>query len=298
MILVTGVSGALGGLVLDGLRARPELEVLAGSSSGDGDTVRRLDFDDPATLADGLRGVDVLVFISAGYAEDDVVTARHGALIDAATAARVRHVIYTSLSASASHTSIAVPHLWTEKRLAEAPFEVTVLRNGFYSELTVGLAADAVESAAATGVFAAPFGTGRISGVSRHDLAQVAIRVAAEVDRDLRAGTPSAHAGRTYELEGVGSVDGPEIAALLSETLGRPVQFRDVPLTDLRAGLLGSDLEPYRARHSVSLFANLKAGFLHATSSDLPALLADAPRPMRAELAAALAHSAAALTRS
>ncbi|WP_460721164.1 NmrA family NAD(P)-binding protein [Nocardia heshunensis] len=288
MILVTGVSGALGGLVLDGLRARPDLEVLAGSSSGDGDTVRRLDFDDPATLAAGLRGVDVLVFISAGYAEDDVVTARHGALVAAATAAGVRHVIYTSLSASATHTSIAVPHLWTEQRLAAAPFAVTVLRNGFYSELTVGLAADAIESASATGVFAAPFGTGRISGVSRHDLAQVAIRVAAEIEADLRAGVPSPHAGRTYELEGVDSVDGIEIAELLSESLGRPVEYRDVSLTDLRTGLAGSDLEPYRIGHSVSLFANLKAGFLHATSSDLPALLPDAPRPVRAEIAAAL----------
>ncbi|MVU79971.1 NAD(P)H-binding protein [Nocardia sp. ET3-3] len=292
MILVTGVSGALGGSVLAGLRAQPDLEVVAGSSSGDGDTVRRLDFDDPATLESGLRGVDLLVFVSAGYAEDDVVIARHGALIAAATAAGVRHVIYTSLSASAHHTSIAVPHLWTERQLAASPFAVTVLRNGFYSELTTGLAAGAVESAAATGIFAAPFGTGRISGVSRRDLADVAVRVAAEIERDLRAGAVSAHAGRTYELEGVASVDGAEIAELLSEYLGRPVEYRDVSLTDLRIGLLGSDLEPYRIGHSVSLFANLKAGFLHAAGGDLPALLPTAPRPIREEIAAALSGAA------
>ncbi|WP_040814676.1 NmrA family NAD(P)-binding protein [Nocardia concava] len=292
MILVTGVSGALGGLVLAGLRAQPDLEVLAGSSSGDGDAVRRLDFDDPATLAAGLDGVDVLVFVSAGYAEDDVVFARHGALVAAAAAAGVRHVIYTSLSASAHYTSISVPHLWTEKQLAAAPFDVTVLRNGFYSELTVGLAADAVESASATGVFAAPFGTGRISGVSRQDLAEVAVRVAAETERALKADEVSPHAGRTYELEGVDSLDGIEIAELLSESLGRPVEYRDVSLSDLRTGLLAGDLDAYRIGHSVSLFSNLKAGFLQATSSDLPALLPTAPRSIRAELAAALSAGA------
>ncbi|MEV6096504.1 NmrA family NAD(P)-binding protein [Nocardia sp. NPDC051981] len=298
MILVTGVSGALGGLVLAGLRARPDLEVVAGTSSKaaqhSDDTARRIDFDDPASLTTGFDGVDTLVFISAGYAEDDVVTARHGAVVAAAAAAGVRHVIYTSLSASAGHTTIAVPHLWTEKQLAAAPFEATVLRNGFYSEVPVSLAAGAAESAAATGVFAAPFGAGRISGVSREDLAEVAVRVAAEVERDLRAGASTAHAGRTYELEGVTSVSGAEIAGLLSESLGRPVEYRDVPLTELRDDLLGGGLEPYRIGHTVSLFSNLKAGFLHATHSDLPALLSGAPRPIRDEIAAAVSGPGAA----
>ncbi|MGV9663255.1 NmrA family NAD(P)-binding protein [Nocardia niigatensis] len=299
MILVTGVSGALGGLVLAGLRAQPDLEVVAGTSSRDAarlpdGTTRRIDFDDPASLTAGFDGVDTLVFISAGYAEDDVVTARHGAVVAAAAAAGVRHVIYTGISASALHTTIALPHLWTEKQLAAAPFAVTVLRNGFYSELPVGLAAGAAESAAATGVFAAPFGTGRFSGVAREDLAEVAVRVAAEVERDLRAGTAGPHAGRTYELEGVASVSGAEIAGVLSESLGRPVEYRDVPLTELRDSLLGGGLEPYRIGHTVSLFSNLKAGFLHATGSDLPALLSGAPRPLRDEIVAAISGPAAA----
>ena len=66
--------------------------MVGGARSGDGVTARRIDFDDPASLADGFRGADVLVFISAGYAADDVVLARHGAVVDAAEAAGVRHV--------------------------------------------------------------------------------------------------------------------------------------------------------------------------------------------------------------
>ncbi|MET8427281.1 hypothetical protein [Nocardia sp. NPDC004860] len=67
-----------------------------------------------------------------------------------------------------------------------------------------------------------------------------------------------------------------------------------MPLTELRDSLLGRGLEPYRIGHTMSLFSNLKAGFLHATHSDLPALLSGAPRPIRAEIAAAVSGPGAA----
>lgn len=288
MILVTGISGGLGGLVLEGLRAQSDLDVVAGTRSGDGTSARRVDFDDPGTLAESFRGADVLVFISAGYAEDDVVLARHGAVVDAAAAAGVRHVIYTSLAGSASMASIAVPHRWTESRLAAAPFDVTVLRNGLYTDVPVGLAAAAAEATADTGVFAAPFGDGRISVVARQDLADVAVRVAAEADRELRAGAHSSHAGQTYELEGVASISGADIAEVLAAALDRPVVYEDVSLHTLRTGLTGSGLEPYQIGHTISVFANLKAGFLAAATSDLPALLPTPPRPIRDQIVAAV----------
>ncbi|WP_031160987.1 hypothetical protein [Streptosporangium roseum] len=60
MILVTGASGALGKLVAGRLAGRDDL--VAGSRSPEpspaGPPVRRVDFDDPASLAD-VRGVPV-----------------------------------------------------------------------------------------------------------------------------------------------------------------------------------------------------------------------------------------------
>ncbi|MGH3804366.1 MAG: NmrA family NAD(P)-binding protein [Pseudonocardiaceae bacterium] len=201
MILVTGVSGALGGLILDRLTAIADLEVVAGTRAATG-TARRIDFDDPTTLTAGFVGVNVLVFISAGFAEDDVVLARHGAVVDAAAAAGVRHVIYTSLAGSGNQLTIALAHRWTEARLTQAPFEVTILRNGLYAEISVGLAMTSAESAAASGVFAAPLGRGRMSVVAREDLADIAIRIAVETQADLATGQRSRHAGRSYELKG------------------------------------------------------------------------------------------------
>lgn len=283
MILVTGTSGALGGLILAGLSAFDRLAVTAASSSGGG---RRVDFDDPATLADGFAGVDVLVFVSAGYAEDDVVLARHGAVVDAATAAGVRHVIYTSLAGSGERTTLALAHRWTEARLAAAPFAVTVLRNGLYAELLAGIAA---AGTAGGGDLVAAMGAGRMSVVARADLADVAVRVAAEVQRDLDAGDRSRHAGRTYELEGVTALGGDDLAALLTGALGRTVTYRPAALADARAAMAGAPA--YQVTHTLSLFANAGAGFLLGGDTDLTALLPAPPRPAGAVVTAAAASA-------
>ncbi|RVX39439.1 NAD(P)H dehydrogenase (quinone) [Nonomuraea polychroma] len=283
MILVTGVSGALGGAILDGLVARG-LEVAGASSSGDGDAVRHADFDRPETLETAFADVNVLVFVSAGYAEDDVVLARHGAVVRAAAAAGVEHVIYTSLAGSGDLLTIALAHRWTEARLAEAPFDVTILRNGLYAELAAGMALAGAASAAGSGVFALPLGDGRLSVVARGDLAAVAVRVAAEAWSDLAAGAQRRHAGRTYELEGVSAVGGHDLADVLTEVLGRPVEYRTMPLGEVRPVLAG--LEEYRAGHTVSTFSNINAGLLEARHSDLTAFLA--PRPVRDVIAAAV----------
>ncbi|WP_049563739.1 NmrA family NAD(P)-binding protein [Nonomuraea sp. SBT364] len=294
MILVTGVSGGLGGLILRGLSGEDDLEVVGGTRSGDGVNARRIDFDDPASLAGGFRDVDVLVFVSAGYAEDDVVLARHGAVVDAAEAAGVRHVVYTSLAGSGDLMTIALPHRWTEARLAAASFEVTVLRNGLYTEVPVGLAAAAAASAGETGVFAAPFGGGSVSVVAKEDLADVAVRVAAESGRDLAAGRRSRHAGRTYELEGVEAVGGQDIAEVLSDVLDRPVGYQPVSLSTMREVLAGSGLEPYQITHTLSLFSNLGAGYLQAHRTDLADLLPSTPRPVRNQIARAVMSAAGA----
>jgi NAD(P)H dehydrogenase (quinone) len=279
MILATGVSGALGGLILDRLSTVPGVELVAGSRTADGTAARRIDFDEPGTLTEGFAGVDVLVFISAGYPEDDVVIARHGAVVEAAAKAGIRHVIYTSLAGSGDQLSIALAHRWTEARLAEASFDVTILRNGLYAEIPAGLAL--ASAAATTGVFAAPFGDGRISVVAREDLADVAARIAAKADADLTAGAPSGHAGRTYELAGETAIGGADIAATLDETLGRPVRYEKAPLGDTRAALTaGGSLRPYQVAHTISMFANINAGLLEQRDTDLPALLKAPPRPV------------------
>ncbi|ACU74682.1 NmrA family protein [Catenulispora acidiphila DSM 44928] len=294
MILVTGASGSLGGLIVKGLSEFSDIRTVAGTRTGDGVTARRVDFDDPESLPAAFEGADVLLVVSAGYAEDDVVYARHAAVADAAATAGVRHLIYTSLAASGESMTIALPHRWSEDRFAAGPFTTTVLRNGLYGEVPIGLATASVAEAAATGIFAASFGEHRLSVVAKQDLADAAVRVAAESDRDLVKGQPrSRHADRIYELEGDTAIGGPEIAQILGEVLGRPIAYRPASLTETRAALDASSLEPYQIAHTLSLFSNVIAGRAEATRSDLPHLLETAPRPVLTGIAEAVAEAVA-----
>ena len=58
-----------------------------------------MNFDQVETL--DFSGISTLFLVSAGYAEDDVVIQRHGAVLAAARRQGVIHVVYTSLSSPA-----------------------------------------------------------------------------------------------------------------------------------------------------------------------------------------------------
>ncbi|MEV0133276.1 NAD(P)H-binding protein [Dactylosporangium sp. NPDC050688] len=273
MILISGVSGALGGSIFDSLASRSGTPVRAGSRSGDGTAVRRVDFDTPSTLASAFRGVDVLVFVSAGPAAHDVAVARHGAVVEAAAAAGVRHVVYTSVTGSGDRLPGTSAHRWTEARLAAVPFSTTVLRNGPYAETAAALAAAGTRAAARTGVFTAALGHGPLPLVARRDLADVAARVAAESAADLAAGRRSRHAGATYDLAGVPAIGGDDIAGVLAWVLGRPVRYRAAPAARTAPspapGTVSWRMRPRRAGQAVQG----RAG------RDLIALLPTTPRP-------------------
>lgn len=278
MILTTGAAGALGRLVTARLTAAGT-EVVAGSRTPEqltAATTRHLDFDEPSTLRPGFAGVDVLVMISAGYAEDDVVTARYRAVVAAAEAAGVRQVVYTSLAGAADHLSICLPHRLAERLLAASSMDVTVLRNGLYAEVMEPFAAMTV----AGGQFTAPMGDSGLAMVARADLAEVAATVALEADAD----PANPHRGRTYELVGTRALGGEDIAAALSHD-GRQVVYRPSGLADLREPLAAAGLRPFEIAHTISMFSNISAGFLSGTETDLTRLLPGEPRSAAAVLA-------------
>jgi NAD(P)H dehydrogenase (quinone) len=230
--------------------------------------MRRLDFDDHASL--DLTGVTTLVLISAGYAEDDQVLARHAAVLDAALRDDVRHVIYTSLTTAGDHLGFALAHRATERLLRASGLPWTVLRNGLYAELFGGLlmwADDGVESA---------FGDGALAAVARAELAEAAAVVASDAAR---------HAWRIYDLVGT-----PITAAEVAGQLG--VAHRGVGLGEYRRRLLEETpgLLPFQPPMLASIATGIRHGFLCNGGPDLDALLG---RPARHPLAAAVAAASA-----
>ncbi|GAB2915121.1 NAD(P)H-binding protein [Streptomyces sp. YPW6] len=266
MIMVTGAQGQLASLVLAELAAR-RAPATGGSRTPSGGQ-RRLDFDDPASL--DLSGVSTLVLVSAGYAEDDRVVARHRAVLDAAHRDGVGHVVYTSLTGAGDHLGFALAHRATERMVRESGLAWTILRNGLYAELfgaLLGWTPDGLESA---------FGDGRLAAVPRADLAAAAAVVAER---------PGAHTGRTYELVGE-PIAADDVAGRLA------VPHRTIGLDVYRARLLSDPaLLPFQPPMVASIATAVRHGFLGGTGPDLARLLGRPltdPLTVAAETAAAL----------
>lgn len=248
MIMVTGANGQLASLTLQELanRKAPAL----GGSRTPGDGQRHLDFDDPASL--DLIGVSTLVLVSAGYAEDDQVIARHRALLKAAVRDGVAHVIYTSLTGTGDHLGFALAHRATEDLVKTSGLAWTILRNGLYAELFGALMTwtpDGLESA---------FGDGALSAVARVDLAAAAAIVANQ---------PTVHAGKTYDLVGE-PITVEDVAQRLD------VAHRTIGLGEYRARLLSDDpLLSFQPPMLTSIASSVRHGFLGNSSPDLAQLL-------------------------
>ncbi|PJN27863.1 NAD(P)H-binding protein [Kitasatospora sp. CB02891] len=265
MILVTGANGNLGGATLAALRLAG-IPAQGGSRTPAGG-VRHLDFDDPATL--DLRGVATLLLISAGYAEDDVVLARHAAVLDAAARDGVGHVVYTSLTTAGDHLAFAAAHRATERLIRDSGLPWTILRNGLYAELFGGLltwTSDGLES---------PFGDGALAAVARADLAEAAATVVAD---------PTPHTGLVHDLVGT-PITATQVATALA------VPHRTLDLTTYRDRLLNATpgLLPFQPPMLSSIAAAVRHDFLSAAGPDLPNLLG---RPLTDPLAVAAAASA------
>ncbi|MFC9607524.1 NAD(P)H-binding protein [Streptomyces niveus] len=265
MILVTGANGQLASLTLQELAERDAPAVGGSRSPGDGQ--RRLDFDDTATL--DLTGVSTLVLVSAGYAEDDQVVARHRAVLEAAVRDGVAHVVYTSLTGAGDHLGFALAHRATEQLVKARGLGWTILRNGLYAELFGALltwTSDGLESA---------FGEGALSAVARADLAAAAAIVASN---------PTVHAGKTYDLVGE-----PITVAGIVQRLD--AAHRTIALGEYRERLLADrGLLPFQPSMLASIASSVRHGFLSNTSPDLVQLL---DRPLTDALTVAADTAAA-----
>jgi len=269
MILITGGSGQLSILVAQQASDKG-LNFLVGSHNAAGDDAgrRQIDFDNPHSL--DFSGVQTLFMVSAGYQEDDVVIARHDAVIGAAELQGVRHIIYTSLTGAGDHLGFALAHRWTERRLQQCTLSWTILRNGLYAELIGALAAPVA------GIIRAPFGGGRISPVAREDLASAAVTVLSD---------PTAHANMIYELAGTQTWS----VSQLAEKLG--VEYSPETLAEARSKLSVPPLLPFQPAMLMSIYSATAAGFLEEYNTDLLRLIETVPRDTL-DLATAVASDA------
>ena len=279
-IAVTGATGQLGRLIVEGLRGRvPAGDIVAlartpSKAAGLGVEVREADYARPDTLGPALAGIDTLMLVSGN--EVGQRAPQHRSLIDAAKQAGVRRIVYTSLlRADSSPLSLAGEHAETEAMLAASGLDFTVLRNGWYTENYVAGAPAAV----ANGRLAGSAGEGRISSATRADYAEAAVAVL----------TSEGHAGRTYELAGDSAWTLPELAAEISRQSGKDVPYANLPQDEYAGVLAAAGLPQQWAEALAAMDVDASKGALFHEGRELSTLIGRPTTSLEDAVAVALA---------
>ena len=269
MIAVTGATGELGGRVARGLAARgvPQRLVVRDPSRAPrlehSEVVSVPSYGDTAAMRDGLRGIDTLFLVSGREQKDRV--AEHVSAIDAAVAAGVERIVYTSFQAAAPDTTFTFgrDHFHTEEHIRSTGLHFTFLRDNLYLDyipLFVG----------EDDVIRGPAGSGRVAAVARDDVADVAVGVL----------TTEGHDGQAYDVTGPEAFTMAEAAAELARAWGRPITYEAETLEEARASRAGSGAEPWEIEGWVTSYAAIANGDLERVSDTVERIAGHSPRSL------------------
>jgi NAD(P)H dehydrogenase (quinone) len=281
MIVVTGATGKLGRLVVEGLLEKvPASEIAvavrtpvkAEDFAARGVSVREADYARPETLTSAFAGAKRVLLISSN--EVGVRTAQQKAVVDAAKAAGVELLAYTSvLHADTSKLALAADHLATEEYIKTSGLKYVLLRNGWYMENYT----EALAPALAHGAILGSAKDGRVSAATRGDYAAAAVKV-------LTAGESKP----VYELAGDVPFSMPELAEEVSKQSGKQVIYRDLPAAEYAKALEQFGLPRPVAEILADCDEGVSRGELEDHSLDLSLLLGRPTETLASAVAAGL----------
>lgn len=283
MILVTGASGNYGKATIDFLLKKG---IPANNISGlvrneekvedlkaKGINLRIGDYDNYDTLIEAFKGVEKLLLISGS----DVANRgqQHKNVVNAAKAAGVKHILYTSFERkNDTETSpiyfLAKSHIETEEFIKESGLTYTIFRNNLYLDVLPMFFGEKVLT---TGIFL-PAGDAKSAYALRSDMSEATANVL----------TSTRHDNKVYSLNNTENVSLQEIAQDLSEIVGKEINYVS-PSKDVYTETLTKAGVPAQYIGMFSDFAEaIKQGEFSAEKTDLENLLGRKPTSAKAFL--------------
>jgi uncharacterized protein YbjT (DUF2867 family) len=268
MILVT-TAGKVGSETVRLLRAqdvavrvlvRDPASRTAQALASAGAEVAQGDLNVPASVDDAMQGVRSVVLVSPA------VPAQELNVVASAARAGVGHIVKATSKASAD--SPIARRRWQaeiEAGLADSRLPHTLLRSNAYMQNFLTLA----PAIATTSSFGSAAGKGRTGLVDARDVAAVAGHVAI---------APAPHAAKTYWLTGPELVSNYDVAAVLSQLLGRTITYRELTFEENRQAMLSAGVPEQIAEMNAQAFRLTAEGDAEWITDDVTALLG---RPAR-----------------
>ncbi len=270
MICVTGAGGTLGSEVLAQLqsagapvRAAYHSDDKAEAARARGVDAVLIDYTDPGSLSDAFAGCDA-VFLLGHNAIDQ--TELELAAVQAARDAGVRRIVKQSvMGAQDGSYSLADVHRPVEEAIERSGMAWTFLRPNSFMQNVMTFMSPTIHAESA---FYSASGDARISHVDVRDIAAVAVQALMHPE----------HAGRAYTLTGPEAVTYDELAATLSQALGRTVTHVDLPPNELRYGMVDTGMPDEIADRLLDLERYFRSGAGARVTDDIERVTGRAPR--------------------
>ncbi|CCA69192.1 hypothetical protein PIIN_03092 [Serendipita indica DSM 11827] len=272
MIILTGTTGNLGSRVLKSILARkliPPSQLIISTSNPDkapdfvkesGAEIRKGDFLNPASLVETFRGGEVLFLVS--FPSPSVERWEyHRAAIDAAKVVGVKTVIYTSLmfggeTGMKSVAGVQQAHIKTVDYLVNSGLDYIVIREGIYAE-SWWLYAGFLK-------------------FDRNDASKAPIEFVMPGDGEMAW---KEYIGQTIRLTGSRTATMKQVATLLEEKSGRPVEVRIVsPEEAARYHKERKVASPFYIDSWSGWFSGIKGGECAVVDPTLERILGRKPR--------------------
>lgn len=261
-IAITGVTGNLGGFVASQL-AEAGVQTIHLARSPERAKVYpnanlvQASYENSPRVVAALQGVEVLFMVSAKEHPDRL--AQHLAFVDAAAQAGVRQIVYTSFyqASPASTFTLARDHAATEAYIREKGLAYTFLRDNFYLEFFLDLCLD-------NGEIRGPAGDGKVSAVSRKDVAAVAVEVLKN---------PQQWENQILNMTGPEELTMSDLTKRVSKTLGREIAYIPETVEEAYQSRKAWPAQDWEYDSWVSTYTAVQSGELAGVSSDIERVL-------------------------
>jgi uncharacterized protein YbjT (DUF2867 family) len=214
------------------------------------------DFADRVSLERALDGVDRVYLVCSPIPQ---LVELESNMVDACRVHGIRHLVLNSaLGADTYDKSFPKWHHAVEEHLRASGIPATILQPESFMQNIPTFFASTINS---QGAFYAAMGEAPVGFVDVRDIAAVVAKIL----------TSDGHAGKTYTLTGPELLNYSQVAAKLSQVLGRPVRYVAITQEQLRPSLRDMGMPPWQ----VDALADLQAYYADGTGGKVTADVRD-----------------------
>lgn len=273
-ILITGATGNVGLATVRYLLSQQEQDYEVVAAVRDVEQAKKLEgigkaklvkfeFDEPATYAAAMEGVNKLLLIRPNQVSD--VSKHIFPFLDKVEKSKVKQLVFVSIVGAERNRIFANHRIETHLKKMSIPH--TIVRPSLYMQNLVTLHGKEIRK---NDHIYIPAGTGMVNYIDARDVA----RVVAELL------TKPGHEGKEYEITGPEPMDFYKIASLFTRELGREIRYaRPVTIKFIRQKMLEKKEMPFILTLSL-LYGAARNGKMGHTSEAFKELTGSEPRKL------------------